>query len=429
MWGNTVRLLGTKRVMLGSAAGACVAALVVALMSVTSPAQAYTWAPPQGPVFNNPHGNVSDRYRVVNKINNSIKYAPRGSTIRFATYNLDRMDSSKLLIAAHRRGVHIQVVLNDNFYPRAVKNLVAEVGKNRHRPSFVHICSGSCRSGDKGNLHIKIYSFSKVGPRSNVMISSSANLATAGASSQWNDADTIYANSSLWKLWVREFNELKADRRTSPRFISYNSGSTSVGYQRPMTGRATTDTYGRGTGDRALDRLKKIGCSAPAGYGSRGRTVLRIAMYAWYDARGERLARQVAALKRHGCNVKATVAVTSKQVIGILKGAHVPVRVADWDWGQKQSTSGNSIVYGSRCYSHYKWMSVNGRFNNKGTFSVWTGSENWSPPSFSNDEVTWQFNSKSYYKQYGNRFNTMWSSNNATHSTKVVHPTRRPCAG
>ena len=72
-------------------------------------------------------------------------------------------------------------------------------------------------------------------------------------------------------------------------------------------------------------------------------------------------------------------------------------------------------------------MSVNGRFNDRGTFSVWTGSENWSPPSFSNDEVTFRFTSKTYYQAYTARFNKMWDSSRATHRI-YWQPKTRPCA-
>ncbi|GGR66525.1 hypothetical protein J2S40_002761 [Nocardioides luteus] len=405
-----------------------IAALVMAMMTVVSPpASAATWSPPAGPVFNNPTGNATQRNYIIHRINNSIRYARAGSYIRFVTYNLDRTDTIKHLIAAHKRGVHVQILVNDNLISNGERTLQRQLGGNRSRPSFLYICKGACRGSSKGNLHIKIHSFTHVGNKRNILINSSGNLGGGAAGGQWNDAQTVYASTSLWKTWLRMFKELKADKKASPRYVSWAGGSTSVGFQRTRPGATSDEIYARGSGDRVIDRLRKVGCKAPKGYGSKGKTVLRVHMYAWYARRGERIADELVRLKKRGCVVRVIGSVTSDPVYRKLRKVGIPARDAAWDWGKKKSTSGDKIVYGSRCYSHYKWMSVNGAFGGKGTFSVWTGSENWSPPSFSNDEVTFRFTSKSYYQSYTSRFNKMWDSKRATHKI-YKEPKSRPCA-
>lgn len=428
MWVNALRSRTTRKISIASAVAGCVAALVMATMSVVStPATAATWTPPAGPFFNNPTGDSTQRNFIVHRINNSIRYAAKGSYIRFVTYNLDRADTVKHLIAAHKRGVHVQILVNRKMWSSGERNLAAQLGTRRSRPSFIYGCAGACRGYDTGNLHIKIHSFTQIGSKRNVIINSSGNLGGGAAGSQWNDAQTIYANDSLWKTWLRMFNELKADRKASPRYVSWSGGGTSVGFQRTRPGTTSDEIYARGTGDRVIDRLRLIGCSAPSGYGTKGKTILRIHMYAWYGRRGERIADEVVRLKKRGCVVRVIGSVTSNVVYRKLRAVGIPARDAAWDWGQKKSTSGDNIVYGSRCYSHYKWMSVNGRYADRGTYSVWTGSENWSPPSFSNDEVTFRFTSKSYYTAYTARFNKMWDSPRATHRI-YLEPKSRPCA-
>lgn len=428
MWVNLLRSKTTRRISIASAVAGCVAALVMATMSVVStPATAAPWSPPAGPFFNNPTGSAAQRNAVVSRINNSIRYSVRGSYIRFVTYNLDRGDTVNQLIAAHKRGVHVQILVNRKMWSSGERKLAATLGTKRHRPSFIYGCAGACRGYSKGNLHIKIHSFTQVGSKRNIVINSSGNLGGGAAGSQWNDAQTIYASASLWRTWLRMFNELKADRKATPRYVSWTGGGTSVGFQRTRPGATSEEVYARGSGDRVIDRLRRVGCRAPKGYGTKGKTILRIHMYAWYSRRGERIADEVVRLKKRGCVVRAIGSVTSDTVYRKLKRVGIPVRDAAWDWGQKKSTSGDNIVYGSRCYSHYKWMSVNGSFGGRGTNSVWTGSENWSPPSFSNDEVTFRFTSKTYYNAYTDRFNKMWNSSKATHKV-YSEPRYRPCA-
>lgn len=428
MWRNLLRSRTTRKISIASAVAGCVAALVVATMSVVStPATAATWSPPAGPFFNNPTGGSASRNAIVARINTSVRYARPGSYIRFVTYNLDRSDTIDQLIAAHKRGVRVQILVNRKMWSGGERKLAQRLGTNRSRSSFIYGCGGACRGGTTGNLHIKIHSFTQVGDRRNILINSSGNLGGGAAGSQWNDAQTIYASTSLWRTWLRMFNELKADRRATPRYVSWSGGGTSAGFQRTRPGATTDELYARGTGDRVIDRLRRVGCAAPRGYGSKGKTVLRVHMYAWYARRGERIADELVRLKKRGCVIRVIGSVTSDPVYRKLRRVGIPARDAAWDWGQKKSTSGDNIVYGSRCYSHYKWMSVNGAFGGRGTHSVWTGSENWSPPSFSNDEVTFRFTSKRYYDAYAGRFNRMWDSSNATHRV-YIEPKRRPCA-
>ena len=171
MWGNVLRSRTTRKISIASAVAGCVAALVVATMSVVStPASAATWSPPAGPFFNNPTGDATQRNFIVHRINNSVINAPAGSYIRFVTYNLDRADTVKHLIAAHKRGVHVQILVNRKMWSSGERNLAAELGTRRSRASFIYGCAGACRGYDTGNLHIKIHSFTQIGTKRNVII-------------------------------------------------------------------------------------------------------------------------------------------------------------------------------------------------------------------------------------------------------------------
>ena len=93
------------------------------------------WKAPRGPYFNDPHlkkGWFKIERRVISTINNTKK----GSTIRIAIYSLDRVPVAQALVEAHKRGVKVQMLLNDHWENRAIKILRAEIGKNRNKKSL-----------------------------------------------------------------------------------------------------------------------------------------------------------------------------------------------------------------------------------------------------------------------------------------------------
>ena len=177
-----------------------------------------------------------------------------------SSFSIDRWDVADLLIKAHRRGVHVQIVVNDHTAKtstlpdetddagdpdaetavikpannKAQKRLVKVLGQKRNKPSFIFFCKGSCRNGPGGNLHTKVYSFSSTGASKYVLISTSANLTYGAAFGQWNDAYTIRDDANLFRTWVKVFRQLKNDRKTTPRHIGYNSPDRALAFQRQL---------------------------------------------------------------------------------------------------------------------------------------------------------------------------------------------------
>ncbi|GAA3679750.1 hypothetical protein GCM10022237_43710 [Nocardioides ginsengisoli] len=412
-------MLGIVRLVVGALLAS---ALVVVAGSGTAPpaVAADTWLPPTGPVFNDPTGSKPQRTVVIRTVHAAIRHTPPGATIRLATYNIDRRDTADLLLQARARGVRVQIVVNDNLVNPVIRRLQRRLGHNPDASSFLVICKAACRNGSRtGNLHMKVYAFSQSGAARSVVINSSSNLGNAAANGQWNDAYTVDGDDALFAAWVAIFDQLKRDRPASPRFLTYESGTVRADFQRVTTARAI---------DPQLRRLRQVGCRAPLGYGdARGRSVVRVNMYAWYGARGEALARELASMRREGCQISVIGSVVSAPVVRILKGVGIPVRAADWDWGQKPATSGEEIVFGSRCYSHLKYVTVDGLFRGQGTRVVWTGSENWSAPGLSSDEVTFEIHDDRAVRAYDDRWQRMWRSTRTTHRTGLK-PTSRPCA-
>ncbi len=419
----------------GVSAAASASALA-AIAPVAAKPKPQRWKPPRGVVFNNPKGSARARVAIVARIRAAIAHTRKGDTIRFATYSFDRNEVANQLIRAHRRGVNVQIVANDNYISKAELRMQKVFGKNRTKRSFMVFCKGSCRSGPGGNLHIKIYSFSSSGAADNVIISSSANLSYGASFAQWNDAYTVYGDRKLFATWVKVFRQLKNDRRSTPRRIGYSSADRSVIFQRQLAGAAAAAADGstevrtarRGSSDPVVQRLGKVDCSAPKGYGVDGRTVLKFIVFAWYGKRGDNIAAKVVDLKRKGCRVQVIGSVLGESARIKLQRAGISVKAADWDFGKRPASGDPELeVYGPRCYSHYKFFTLNGAYDGKGLKAVWTGSENWSGISFSNDEVTLRLNGGPVYQRYTSRFDSMWNDPDATHKAGV-EPTRRPCA-
>lgn len=246
---------------------------------------------------------------------------------------------------------------------------------------------------------------------------------------QWNDSVAIAGEYGLFRTWWTVFDQMRYDRAWTPRRITYVSDQVNAYFQRPAAGSTSRVTTTKAITDAPYVRLRDVSCNAPVGYGNTARkTVITVNMRAWYGTRGERLAGLLALHRRNGCQVRVIGSLMSREVVRILLQARIGVKSADWDWGPRPSTSDpDDTVYGPSCYSHLKYVTINGTYKGRGDRLVWTGSENWSPPSFSNDEVTFRFTSKSYYTAYTARFNKMWDSPRATHRI-YLEPKTRPCA-
>lgn len=386
------------------------------------------WRPRLGVVFNNPLGTQDQARAIVSRVIQAIRHTPRGATIRIAVYSFDRGDVAYWLRKAKARGVNVQIAVNGAVMSDTARKLQRLLGKKPYRPSFLVACAGACRrAGSGGNLHSKVFSFSRTGGARDLVIVSSGNLTSKAVHRQWNDSFAVANDTGLWDAWVRMFNQIKLQRQYGSRVISYTStsgvyaASFSKVTARPVTTTTTTTTtaprsarYTAAT-DPVVQRLKKVGCTAPAGYGSQGRTVIRITMYAMFKIRGETLAYQLARLKRAGCKIMMIMSVPGGKTYRILKQAGIPVRSADWVFNERDPAVEDGIGgYGPSFYSHYKVMALSGTFAGRPTKTVWTGSENWGALSFANEEVVLRINHPTTYGVYFNQFNRMWSGR-ATH--------------
>lgn len=390
--------------------------------STESPAAAArdTWRPRLGADFNNPVGRPAARTLLIKRVLAAVKHTHSGETIRFAMYSFDRRDLTDALLKAHRRGVNVQIIVNDNWTSAGTNRLRRALGQDADKDHFVVICEGSCRGGP-GNLHLKVYSFTKTGAANNVIMTGSSNLTERAVSLQWNDLFSIAGNSEFFDTFVQVFNQLKRDKPVKPRWVYYTSDSMDATFYRDSDASSRGEVRSRPATrlptqeeDPVMQRLRAVRCDAMRGSGINGHTVIRIMMYAWQDERGKYLARRVADMKRRGCDVKVILSVPGGGVVRALRARSVPMRSADYQYNSEGKVN---------FYSHLKVLTVNGTYHRKPTQTVWTGSENWSRMSFRNDELIMQINNRGVYRDYVDHFNFLWA--HGTHPLGV-HPTTKP---
>ena len=400
--------------------GVLVAALV---LSVAGMAPTYAYTPPPGASFNDPGGDRDAQNRLAVNVRQTIDSVPRGGIIRMAIYSFDRPDIADALIAACRRHVSVQIVLNDNWISgptRRMRHIMGtdidprwddachrrEKARNPRQsglrphpvPSFVKICLSACRGG-AGNQHMKFFAFSQAGSASNVIMTGSVNLTEYAASTHWNDMYTVVEKPAMFKAYGEMLRELAEDRRVLQRYRVMREGD----FVTEFGARSRTTRVN----DPVKQRLDKVRCRTGTGYGASGRTVIRIAMYAWVGRRGRFLADKVADLDRRGCEVRVLLSGAARGVKRILRNGGVSMRSADLDLdGDAESGFGETAW---ERFTHEKWMALNGHWDGRDQRIVWTGSENWSDKSLINDEVTLQIPKTGAHRAYAQHFDYLWN--------------------
>ncbi len=255
-------------------------------LTLTTGVAAQAYEPQGGAAFNNPWGGTTSKERLIKKFVLAVNNSRKGSTIKVATYSNDRKDIADSLIRAKKRGVSVQMLLNDNWTSRQTRRLRKALGTNIEKASFLRVCDRSCR-GRRGNLHSKFYLFSKTGSAGYVTMMGSANLTGYGARNQWNDMFTVKDNKPMYDAYSQVFTEMKRDRAMGQPYRSYTvRGGYDINfYPRYDTNRSNDPVMGR------LSRVKCTGASGPTGIGNK--TLIRISMYGWNGERGRYLADKV----------------------------------------------------------------------------------------------------------------------------------------
>ena len=343
-----------------------------------------------GAAFSNP---VAGRATgVVEQVCNLVNQAVPGSSIRLANFVISGnagMDFTNALLAAHDRGVDVQVVIDgwqiDN--PASVK-LIESLGVDEAARSWVHVCSHKSPEGNTSSCigtkgqHNKFYLFSETGGEKGVVVQSSANFTDVNSKTYWNNALTFTGNHKLFEGYGSYFDDLVTEVQ-DPNY--YRTVSTGM-----QGGNVTAHFFPSAAVDPVLDRVQELNCK------NNGSTEIRIGMSEWDESRTG-IADRLVEMSQAGCRVKIVHGPVSETVLQRLSGQPgIELRELD------------SSVLPGRIHSKYLIVE-NATGKGSGQNLVLTGSHNYNTTSLRrNDEAIVETSRPDIYLQYRDNFEEMW---------------------
>lgn len=360
--------------------------------------RADTWKPRGGGTFNIPIGSSSQQFRIHHLLKDAVKHSKKNSTIRIAVFSFDRRDMAEALINAHKRGVNVQVLINEHQYTRANRMLRRVIGHNRQKRSWIRQCENGCRGGSF--LHTKMFLFEKTGAVEDTVMIGSANLTSNAVLHQWNDMWVRNGNTKLYKTAVEVFRQMKRDKRARPMYQLFNIDEHRYQLQ------ALPFPDVRPKNDPIMKILGRVHCrGAKDGTGTNGRTKVRVSQHRWSGGRGAWIARRAVQLWADGCDVKLMYGSADSMVREVMstytRRGRVPLRANGFDE--------NGDLELDR-YSHHKYMTISGNYlRDNSKRLLMTGSSNWANIGTKGDELIFLAEGGKYVRQWNANFDYLWN--------------------
>ena len=375
-----------------------------------------------GMTYNIPVGSTEEMLINLRKMMVAIDGTKSGEIIRMAFFSLTVDNFAEKIIAAYNRGVTIRLIQDDHEIGPQWQDIVAVIGSDPSKNSWAVVCHRSCHSDDNPSyMHAKIYLFSKTKGLSKVTMVCSCNPTYTQARVGWNDMYTWIGDSTLYEGGIRYFEDMTAgaiedangDQTTGipqDAYFSAASGDTQM-YFFPKAGEGREE-------DPMWQILNDIECVGTApGYGSLGRTIVKVAMYQW-SVRRERLANQLWRLSQDGCWVDVVYdqTATDKEVIDILKAPGKGVYpLPTLTKSSEDKNDDGDFEHFVDHFNHEKYVLINGIYeNDRSTKFVSAGTANWTNTALHyGNEIMFTIKDNSVYNDYNEQFRVMksWARN------------------
>ena len=395
-------------------------ALITPALSLVGPAPALpeavaatdTYKVTPGLIFNDPTGSLAKHRRIIDRVEDAIDHAPKGSRIRMAQYLFNLDSTADAVIRAYARGVNVQLIIDDYPLSAQTQRVRKVLGTNKKKPSYVARCVNACMSSSKSVMHAKFFLFSKSGVSETVSMVSSANPYTGNSSVSWNNMHIIVGDKKLYGSLDKYFTDMLPDIDRPNYYRTTTSGKHKLYFFPRQAVKGTADVP-------MLDVLNNVRCTGmSAGYGSGGRTVVRIEQWGWSAARLD-VARRAWKLHDQGCKVSV-----------IINGFNVGPKVLQVLL-RRSARSGQMTVYNAAIdtngngrrdkYMHHKVLMVNGRWFSQSKKVVYTGSANLTGTALlANNEIIMRVIDNKTYDAYYRNFN--YIRNNWTKRITVAPP-------
>jgi HKD family nuclease len=363
------------------------------------------YTPHTGPHFNNPYGGTSARRAILRNVDATINSVPGyhvqsrsqcpkdpalwPAEIKISLYSIADMSFVRSLIAADRRCVSVQLLMNDHLNATTSPSwgkLLHAIGGNRSARSFTYRCSNSCRGNSV--LHSKFYLFSEAGKAHDVVMVGSSNMTTNASRVQWNDLYTAPGNAQLYSQFRGIFEQMVPDQYVPHAFREYHAA--------PYTTMFWPDNAATEATDHEVGILRRVRCSgATGGTGINGHTVVYINIHAWHSARGQWFADEARRLYNRGCYVRVLYSFMGHGIFDYLKqGTGSRMKVLRTLFPRP-----NTDV--AAHYSHMKNINISGHVGaDTSVREVWTGSNNFTGLGLHSDEVLMRIPVSSIYADY-----------------------------
>ncbi|MEU3282184.1 phospholipase D-like domain-containing protein [Streptomyces antibioticus] len=410
----------------GTAAAAVAAVLtLVATLVLTgaTPAAALTKPVVGGPVFNDPLGTPAQQKAVFTQLVQLIDATPAGAQIRGAVLEFNDQEVANALLAAHRRGVDVKLVVDDSTYvdgdgveyPNApYQTLKAGLGTNDSARSWIVVCDDRFEDDDgvddvqRGCLavappqpaynHNKFFVFSRIGPfddgtsYSKVVFQTSSNLSHWYKVESFNDAVT-FADNAVYDGYATYHERLRVGRTlVRGNNNAYFSTPTGSPYRAFFFPRADPSYYNPAT-DTVVNALNEVRCVYTGTDGLRHQTDIRIVMHSFYGSRVQ-VAQKLAQLRARGCWIDIVYAESDSAITSRLTAAGIQHRRCRIPNGP-----------GIDVRPHNKEMLIDGDYNGDLTPRVYTGSANFIGSSLrSADEALVRIADPTYHARYLSTF-------------------------
>jgi phosphatidylserine/phosphatidylglycerophosphate/cardiolipin synthase-like enzyme len=373
------------------AAGGVLAAFALAV-GTSGRALGSTEPVPLGPIFNSPVSGSAKRDAISARIATMVTGTPKGGRIAVAMYHFSSMDTAAQLVAAARRKVSVQVVLDDESRSYAAyKRLRRGLGGDTSKSSWVTVCAK-----DRGCIgpefnHNKFFLFSATRGARNMVVQTSANATDGARDTQWNDA-LVLQDPAVYAGYLAYFHDLAAQHHAAD-------------YHRTVqAGKYRLDFFPWASGDPISEALDQVSCT--------GGTRLRLSLghFTWGP-----IARRLWKLDSAGCRVQVVFDIVGPVAINALT--------------RKGGKNGNPETRyltegGPTTYAHSKYLLIDGQYQGRAQKVVFTGSNNYTTVGFhGHDEAMITVADPQLEAEYAANFDAVFSHG---HAVKPTDPDSLP---
>jgi phosphatidylserine/phosphatidylglycerophosphate/cardiolipin synthase-like enzyme len=345
--------------------------------------------PQTGPIFNSPVSGTAKRDAISARIARLIAGAPEGSRIAVAMYHFSSMDTAAQLVAAAKRHVSVQVVLDhESTAYAAFKRLKRGLGTDTKKASWVVVCEE-----DRGCIgpefnHNKFFLFSTTGGAQDMVVQTSANATDGARDTQWNDA-LVLRDPAVYAAYLSYFQDLAAQHHK-------------LDYHRTVqAGKYRLDFFPWAKGDPISQALDQVSCTG----GTRIR--LSLGHFTWRP-----IARRLWKLDDAGCQVQIVFDIVGPKTLRSLTkkgGRHGGPEV-------RYLTEG-----GRTTYAHSKYLLIDGQYQGRPQKVVFTGSNNYTTVGFhGHDEAMITVADPQLEQEYAGNFDAVFKHGRTVESADSV---------